>query len=238
MNDQNQNWGLETFVQILTAELDRMRDVLRVKSVNRPLTYSVQDVKLDLNVFPDFDGEKVSFRTARPNETGASKLALQLGSITDRIVDETTRPPLTGADKHIDEVPIPDDTKKSLRRLGIDSKRDVDRLGRQGVKVRTDDGGEVDFARLATMMDQVLLPPRRPVVRRAVAFPDQGGTAVRISGDALDAIDPASMRLGGSPVTASITPRVIALSLPQPVRPIGELVFTTFHGQPMRVTLE
>lgn len=238
MTEDNQPWGLEAFVQILTGELDRMRDILRVKSVNRPLTYSVQDVKLDLNVFPDFNGDKVSFRTARPNETGASKLALQLGSITDRVVDETTRPPLTSADKHIDDVPISDDTKKSLRRLGVDSTRDVDRLARQGVKVRTGDGEEVDFARLANMMDQVLMPPRRPVVRNAVAYPDQGGTAVRISGDALDAIDPASMRLGGNPVTASVTPRVIALSLPQPVRPVGELAFTTYHGQSMRLTLE
>ena len=42
----NRSWKLESFVDSLVVELDKTRETLAVKSINKPLTYSVKDVSL------------------------------------------------------------------------------------------------------------------------------------------------------------------------------------------------
>ena len=43
---------------------------MRIKAVNRPLTYALKDLSLELRVFAELDGSgNVRFRTAGPNET-------------------------------------------------------------------------------------------------------------------------------------------------------------------------
>src|SRR5262245_38120073 len=98
---RGEGWRLKSFLDSLTMELDSVQDTLAVKSVNRKLSYTVRDVDLELQLFPAFDGEELRFTTARPGETGAAKINLQLGSITDRQIRETAGDPLT-----TDDVPI------------------------------------------------------------------------------------------------------------------------------------
>ncbi|MGI9284452.1 MAG: hypothetical protein ACR2P1_03635, partial [Pseudomonadales bacterium] len=79
----NKSWNMESFLDSLIFELDKAQDTLSVKGLNRKLTYMVQDMNLQLQLFPEFDGETVRFTTAKPGETGASKVSFQLGSIRD-----------------------------------------------------------------------------------------------------------------------------------------------------------
>ena len=52
----------------LIVELDRAQDVLAVKGLTRPVTYTVKDVDVDLRCFPQFDGRQrpVPYRPAGP----------------------------------------------------------------------------------------------------------------------------------------------------------------------------
>ena len=95
MASVNKEWNLESFIDSLVIELDKAREILAVKAINRPLTYTVKDVGMDLNLFPTFNGRDVRFVTAQPGETGASKLSIQLGSITDQQIRQTSKEPLT-----------------------------------------------------------------------------------------------------------------------------------------------
>jgi hypothetical protein len=82
--DTNKYWNLEDFVDSLVVELDKTRETLAVKAINKQLTYTVKDLAIDLNIFPTFDGDTIKFITAQPGQQGASKVNIQLGSITDQ----------------------------------------------------------------------------------------------------------------------------------------------------------
>src|SRR5262245_64369801 len=101
MADANQPWQLETFLDSVILDLDRAVDTLAIKKDNVRMTYTVQDLALDLKVFPVFDGDAVRFVTARPGEEGASNVSVQLGSIRDNQIREISRRPPTR-----DETPL------------------------------------------------------------------------------------------------------------------------------------
>src|SRR5687767_12013308 len=94
----NHAWNLEAFLDSLIVELDKAQDTLSYKGITRRLTYTVKDVGLDLHIFPEFDGKKVRFVTAQPGDAGASKISIQLGSITDRQIKEAAKEPPTRDD--------------------------------------------------------------------------------------------------------------------------------------------
>src|SRR5829696_1156624 len=93
MSNDNTGWQLEDFVDSLVVELDKTRETLAVKAINKPLSYTVKEMTLDLNIFPSYDGDRVKFITAQPGQQGASKVTIQLGSITDQQVRATTKVP-------------------------------------------------------------------------------------------------------------------------------------------------
>lgn len=131
-----QNWNLESFLDSLILELDKAQDTLSLKGVSRRLTYTVQDVALDLQIFPQYDKGKIRFTTAKPGETGASKLSIQLGSITDRQIRETTRDPVGLDDIAIDGIDeLDEETRDSLKKVGVNSARDLERLEKRNVDV-------------------------------------------------------------------------------------------------------
>jgi hypothetical protein len=234
LTPHNENWDLRSFVEAVTSELDRAQDILRVKSLNRPLTYSVQDLKLNLNVFAEYDGDSVRFRTAEPGEQGASQMEFKLGSITDRMVAETTRPLPTAEDVPLEELAetnIEPEQRRTLKRLGVDSKRDIERLAKRQVRV-----GGVDFAALAEQMDRATRPRLRPTIRRVAGFQSPSGALVRLFGQNLDEIRPGTVRIDGLPVEATVRPDVLQLTLEGP-SPSGELCFDTAGGETLRVQL-
>ena len=66
MATENTAWQLEDFVDSLVVELDKTRETLAVKAINKPLSYTVKEVALDLNIFPSYDGDQITFITAQP----------------------------------------------------------------------------------------------------------------------------------------------------------------------------
>ena len=64
----NKSWSLENFLDSLIIELDRARETLAIKGVNKKMTYAVKDVGLDLQLFPEYNGKEVMFTTAQPGE--------------------------------------------------------------------------------------------------------------------------------------------------------------------------
>src|SRR5262245_43828827 len=83
---------VEEFLQALTAQLDRAQDALALKvtGTDRPLTWALKDLNIDLRVFVQIDPESgaVLIQSAGPNEDGASTLHLNLTTITRPMVEE------------------------------------------------------------------------------------------------------------------------------------------------------
>lgn len=82
--------ALSEFVGALVGQLDDVQDELHAKaSTGRSLTWAIKDMSLELQVFFETDAHgTVRVRTAGPNETGASKLHLNLGAITREMIFE------------------------------------------------------------------------------------------------------------------------------------------------------
>jgi hypothetical protein len=236
----NRSWDLMSFVEAVTVELDRARDLSRVKSeAGRPLTYLVKDLTLNLNVFPEYDGARVRFRTAAPNEDGASAMKLDLGSATAPMVEQTTKRPPRADEVRVEDLPIDEQTRDKLRNIGVESKEDIERL--RDVKVRTA-RGDVDFARLADMMDAATSGKRkRPKVQGIVSFETSGnGRRLRVLGEQMDGVASDGAEFNGRSVKADVTPDHVELSLPPDVEDYagGELVLETEDGDRLRILLE
>lgn len=154
MAAENSSWGLEEFVDSLVVELDKTRETLAVKAINRPLSYTVKELALDVNAFPSYDGDMVRFVTAQPGQAGASKLTIQLGSITDQQVRATSKTPAGTADLNLDKVKVPKETKKTLRKLGIDSVSDLKAVQQKHVDLRRVSDSDIDYTDLANQIEK------------------------------------------------------------------------------------
>jgi len=147
---KNRSWKLESFVDSFVHELDNVHDTLSVKGVTRKLSYTVQDVSLDLNIFPQYHDGKVTFLMAKPGQTGSSKLSMQLGSISSRQIKEMAKKPIDRSDISVDDIDgLDDDTRQSLKKVGISSVNDFERLENLNVNVEKiindkSDNGKVD----------------------------------------------------------------------------------------------
>ncbi|HEX8950342.1 MAG TPA: IPT/TIG domain-containing protein [Polyangia bacterium] len=87
------SYPVEDFLSALTAQLDRAQDALalKVSGTNRPLTWALKDLTIDLRVFIEVnDSGKVLLRSAGPNEDGASTVHLSLTTITRPMVEENS----------------------------------------------------------------------------------------------------------------------------------------------------
>lgn len=168
--DGANGWKLESFLDSLILELDKAQDTLSVKGVTRKLTYTVKDVSLDLHVFPLYDTGGLRFNTAKPGEEGASRISLQFGSITDRQIRESTNEPISEDDITIEAIEgVDEELKDSLKKVGVHSSRDLDRLKSRNVdmqKVLAEKGGKntkVDYQDLANLINKARrrkIPPR------------------------------------------------------------------------------
>jgi hypothetical protein len=162
------SWRLNSFLDSLILELDRAQDTLALKGINRRLTYTVRDLELELQLFPDFDGRELRFTTAGPGETGAAKIAFQLGSITDRQIREVTREPPSKDDIAIDIVEgIDDDTKRELRKIGVTTVEDIERMERSNVDLKRA-SGNVNYGKLANILNRTRRRQNAPSVSKAL----------------------------------------------------------------------
>jgi hypothetical protein len=150
----NKDWSLESFIDSLVVELDKAREILAVKAINRPLTYTVKDVGLDLNLFPTYDGDEVRFVTAQPGQTGASKLSIQLGSITDQQIRQTSKEPMTRDNISIESIDMDPEMKKSLRKMGVSSVRDLEQIEKKNVDIEKVGNKKMNYKNLADVINK------------------------------------------------------------------------------------
>ncbi|MCH2225765.1 MAG: hypothetical protein MK066_13425 [Crocinitomicaceae bacterium] len=185
----NISWQLEDFIDSLVFELDKARETLSVKGVNNPLTYAVKDLSMDLNVFPEYNGNDVRFVTAGSGQEGASKISLSLGSITDRQIRETARKPISEDDVTLDEIKeIDSGTKQQLNRLGIRSADDIKKYKERKIKVHKPTGGKVgaqpiDFKKLAGLINKAQRTKKPPRVFAAEMGVIRGRKILAIKGE-------------------------------------------------------
>lgn len=165
---RNQTWNLESFLDSLIVELDKARETLAVKAINKPLTYAVKDVNLEMQLFPSFDGKRVQFVTAEPGQSGASKIAIQLGSITDQQIRKTTRNPSTKDDLSIEVIEeIDEETKDDLRKIGVSSVSDLAGLERKNVDLERVSKKKLSYKKLAGLLQKARRGKFPPAVKRA-----------------------------------------------------------------------
>jgi hypothetical protein len=190
MATENITWQLEEFVDSLVVELDKTRETLAVKAINKPLTYTVKDLALDLNIFPSYDGDIVKFITAQPGQQGASKVTIQLGSITDQQVRATTKAPSRKSDLKIDDIDVDKTTKKKLRQLGVNSVDDLNQVEQKNVDLGKVSDNQIDYRQLANQISKsrrTQSPPRIGAV--SLSTDENGRSYLSIHGENL-AVDP------------------------------------------------
>jgi hypothetical protein len=133
---------VEDFINAITTQLDRVQDSLRLKAINRPLTYALKDISLDLNVFVEVDTQgNVKFRSSRPNEEGASTIKLGFTTITKPMIEENTVSLAMSSSPHLEELGLGDDERKQLENLGVRNAAQLQKLGKQT-------GGSTTISRL------------------------------------------------------------------------------------------
>jgi hypothetical protein len=185
-NSNNRSWNLESFLDSLIFELDKAQDTLSVKGLNRRLTYTVKDMSLDLQIFPEFDGETVRFVTAQPGEMGASKVTFQLGSIRDHQIQEVARKPLTRNDVSLEDIDLPELEKKELKKLGIRSAEDLQRtVEEQNIDLEKATDKKLDYQGLANLINQSRRKQLAPQISKASVSKAQGKTILTLEGQNL-----------------------------------------------------
>ncbi|MFZ6012342.1 MAG: hypothetical protein ACOYXT_18510 [Bacteroidota bacterium] len=182
---ENKQWTLQSFVDTLVFELDKARQTLSFKGVNHPLTYAVKDLSVELQVFPDYDGDEIKFTTARAGQDGSSKIAFQLGSITDRQIRETSKPPLDEEDVPIESLELDDEVKKDLKKIGIDSVKDIQRIENQNINLKPVVKNKVNFSDLAGKIEKAKRAKNPPSVGKAALSLSMGEKVISIDGDNL-----------------------------------------------------
>jgi hypothetical protein len=181
----NKEWNLESFIDSLVIELDKAREILAVKAINRPLTYTVKDVALDLNLFPTYDGDEVRFVTAQPGQTGASKLSIQLGSITDQQIRQTSKEPITRDNISIEAIDIDPATKKSLRKMGVSSVSDLEKIEKKNVDLEKVGSKNVNYKNLADIINKSKRGNLPPMVSKVSLSQSHGKPVLVVDGDNL-----------------------------------------------------
>jgi len=190
MAAENTAWQLDDFVDSLVVELDKTRETLAVRAINKPISYQVEKVDLDLNIFPSYDGDQVSFVTAQPGQDGASKVSIKLGSITDQQVRASSKAPTAKKDLAIDEIGVDKSTKKKLRRLGVTSVDDLEQIERKNVDLKKVSDNVIDYTKLANQIQKSRRNAAPPSVSGVSLSLDQAaGPCLVVQGDNL-AVDP------------------------------------------------
>lgn len=179
----NESWKLQSFIDSLVVELDKARDSLAVKALNQPLSYSVKDLSLDLQVFPEYDGDEVHFKTAKPGEEGASKISMELVSTSDRAIRESSRPPAKLNEGKLDNIPgVDGKKKKALEKIGVRTVKDIERIQENNVNLEQVTDGQIDYKALAGIIQRSRRGERPPLVRGVSLAQTADGDLLSIDG--------------------------------------------------------
>lgn len=120
---------VEDFIQSITTQLDRVQDSLRIKAVNRPLTYALKELHLELKVFVDLDPTgNVRLRASSGNETGASLISMDFTTITKPMIEENTVSLASSRSPPLNLLGLSNEEAARLERLGVTNLAQLDKL--------------------------------------------------------------------------------------------------------------
>jgi hypothetical protein len=193
---------VDDFLAAIGEQLDRAQDALAIKArTGRPLTWALKEFKIALQVFVEIDSQgQVLWRSAGPNETGASTVNLDFTTITRPMIEENTYSALDEADgRSIDQIggaDLSDEERVRLRRLGV---RNVGQLKRLAPRERLDSVGDAVNIPVGKL-EAMLRASSRPTVQSHEVVKKGEETLLRIQGANLtDGIN-TEVRLAGEPV--------------------------------------
>lgn len=182
---ENRPWNLESFVDALVVELDKTRETLAVKALNKALSYTVKDMALDLQIFPTYDGDAIQFVTARPGEQGASKVTIKLDSVTDQVIRATSKTLPQKGDVSIDTIDVDEDTKKSLRKIGVTSVKDLENIENKNVDLDKVSPGKINYTNLANIIQKSRRNTAPPKVSKVSISKSEGQPVIVLEGENL-----------------------------------------------------
>jgi len=187
VDERNRAWNLKSFMDSLIVELDRAQDVLAVKGLTRPVTYTVKDVDVDLRCFPMYDGRQVRFMTAQPGQEGSSGLRFSLGSISAGTIRDSAPPPPEADDIRIDTLEdLGEEAKEALASVGVRNGRDLKRIADRGVDLRTATGDKSpDYSDLAALITKATRKRLTPRVETAQLSVDDKRLVLHVDGQNL-----------------------------------------------------
>lgn len=187
--NENKSWTLQSFVDALVYELDKARYTLSVKGLTNPLSYAVKDLSVELQVFPDYSNNEIKFTTARSGQNGSSKIAFQLGSITDRQIRETTRRPMTEEEITIDALDIDEEAKKEMKKVGIQSVKDIEKIEENNINIKSVvQSDKINFSDLAGKIEKAKRGTAPPRLKQVVLAHSMGEPIIRLEGENLHII--------------------------------------------------
>lgn len=202
---------VEDFLEAITSQLDRTQDALRLKAVNRPLTYAIKEFGLDLKVFVEMDRDaQVVFRSAGPDDVGASTVSIGFTTITRPMIEENTITLSEVQGPSLDQIGLNDGEQRNLERVGVRSVAQLRRLN-----MSSGEDAVARFANVPVNRIRAALQATRPSVDRLRpdddASPDRDGRdglarpSVRVpAGTRRLRLDGSNLRGDGQPTLARL----------------------------------
>jgi hypothetical protein len=119
------------FLEAITAQLDQTQDALRLKAVNRPLTYAIRDFSMELRVFVELapDG-RVMFRPSADDSSGASIVHIGFTTVNRTMIDENTVSLTAVRSPTLEELGLDEQERRQLERLGVRNAAQLNQLKR------------------------------------------------------------------------------------------------------------
>jgi hypothetical protein len=193
-------YPVDEFLQALTAQLDRAQDALSLKvtGTQRPLTWALKDLAIDLRVFIEITADgKVTWRSAGPNEEGASTVHLSLTTVTRPMVEENSFRISEDKDpravEQISQVSqLDDDDRRRLAWMGVRTVGQLKKLDPVAVEAIAG----IPMLRLQAALEAA----SHPVVLGQEIVARGAGTVLAIHGANLVNGAPPEVHLAGAPV--------------------------------------
>jgi hypothetical protein len=192
---------VDEFVQAIGSQLDRAQDALalKVSGGNRPLTWALKDLDIELRVFVEFDDRgRMLLRTAGPNEKEASSLHFTFTTITRPMVEENSYQYHQESDpRSLDDIrgggEMDGETQRKLDLLGVRTVGQLKQLDPMAV--------QAVIGIPATKLQAALAASARPTVtgQEVIARAD-GVRLLKIRGANLYSGVLPEVRLAGAPV--------------------------------------
>jgi hypothetical protein len=219
---------VEDFLQAITSQLDRTQDSLRLKSVNRPLTYAIRDFSMELKVFVELSPDgRVMFRPSASDDTGASVVHIGFTTVNRTMIEENTVSLSAVKSPSLDELGLDEAERRQLEKLGVRNAAQLDQL-----KATTGENTVARYSGLPVSRLRQALAQSRPAIRTVTPIQPNAAPAQPIT--VAEPVTPPTNGSGGTTDQVRIPPLTRRLVLAGP-RLDDVTRKATLRGNPLEV---